>query len=198
MGKLSKIANALDQIAKVAGVIWLIAAAMTFFIAVVSIFQPESAFRNMNTILSLGSVKVDLLPDYCPSLAFVRMRSVLGGLLLSVLGLFVFYVTKIIRKILAPMKSELPFDGEIHKNLRKLGNLTWIYGTAYNIVKMFIESVVYQAYQIPDLFLTEKIAGCRLELKADFTFVIAGVIILMLSYVFQYGAELQQQSDETL
>ena len=54
------------------------------------------------------------------------------------------------------------------------------------------------AFDLPSLLISEKITHITVSPNYDPTFLIYSAILLLLSYVFRYGQELQQLSDETL
>ena len=53
-------------------------------------------------------------------------------------------------------------------------------------------------YDLPGLLISDKITHISGMFNVDLTFVVYWAILLLLSYVFRYGEELQQLSDETL
>ena len=53
-------------------------------------------------------------------------------------------------------------------------------------------------YDLPGLLISHKITHVGGMFQVDLTFLIYWAILLLLSYVFRYGEELQQLSDETL
>ena len=53
-------------------------------------------------------------------------------------------------------------------------------------------------FDLPSLLLSEKISHIGGTFQVDLTFVIYWAILMLLSYAFRHGEELQQLSDETL
>lgn len=53
-------------------------------------------------------------------------------------------------------------------------------------------------YDLPGLLLNEHITNVGINYSFDLTFVVSSAVLLLLSYVFSYGAKLQELSDETL
>ena len=53
-------------------------------------------------------------------------------------------------------------------------------------------------YDLPSLLISEKIVHVDGMFRVDLTFLVYWAILLLLSYVFRYGEQLQQLSDETL
>ena len=163
----------------------------------------SEVLMNQNTLreylmLTLGSVKVGIVPESAPSLTYTNTRFFLGKLLVFAITLLFLYGVKIARKILKPMKEGLPFDESISKNLKNLGILTLIGGGIWSVAKVIIDTTTFYAYRVSELFRPEIITHVELSISLDTTFLVITTVIFLLSYIFQYGAELQKLSDETL
>ena len=103
-----------------------------------------------------------------------------------------------IREILNPMKEEKPFDAIVSTNLKKLARLSINLGIFYNIIILSEQIMTVFVYDLPGLLISDKITHVGGMFQVDLTFLIYWAILLLLSYVFRYGEELQQLSDETL
>ena len=103
-----------------------------------------------------------------------------------------------IREILKPMKEEKPFDSIVSTNLKKLARLSIHLGILWNIILLAEQIMMFFVYDLPALLLSEKITHVGAMFNVDLTFLIYWVILMLLSYVFSYGQQLQQLSDETL
>ena len=103
-----------------------------------------------------------------------------------------------IRQILLPMKEEKPFDSIVSTNLRKLAKLSITLGVLYNIIILSEQIMTVFVYDLPALLLSEKITHVGGMFNVDLTFLIYWAVLLLLSYIFRYGEQLQQLSDETL
>ena len=103
-----------------------------------------------------------------------------------------------IRQILLPMKEEKPFDSIVSTNLKKLAKLSITIGILYNIIILSEQIMTVFVYDLPNLLISDKIVHVDGMFQVDLAFVVYWAILLLLSYVFRYGEELQQLSDETL
>lgn len=103
-----------------------------------------------------------------------------------------------IREILDPMKEEKPFDSIVSTNLKKLARLSINLGIFYNMIILSEQIMSVFVYDLPSLLISDKITHVGGMFQVDLTFLIYWAILLLLSYVFRYGEELQQLSDETL
>ena len=103
-----------------------------------------------------------------------------------------------IRQILQPMAEEKPFDSIVSTNLSKLAKLSIHLGILYNVIILAEQIIAVFVYDLPGLLISEKITHVSGMFNVDLTFVVYWAILLLLSYVFRYGEDLQQLSDETL
>ena len=103
-----------------------------------------------------------------------------------------------IRQILHPMAEEKPFDSIVSTNLSKLANLSIHLGILYNVIILAEQIIAVFVYDLPGLLISDKITHISGMFNVDLTFVVYWAILLLLSYVFRYGEQLQQLSDETL
>ena len=123
----------------------------------------------------------------------------LGSLMIGAAGLTV-YVLMIrnIRSLLAPMKEGLPFDTAVAKGFRNLGLLTILSGALNLILEFLVNGSLVRSLDLSALFISEQITAVTTYYNFDFTFVVTALVFFGLSYIFRYGEELQQLSDETL
>jgi len=103
-----------------------------------------------------------------------------------------------IREILDPMKEGKPFDTIVSTNLKKLARLSINLGILGNIIILSEQILTVFVYDLPGLLISDKITHVGGMFQVDLTFLIYWAILLLLSYVFRYGEELQQLSDETI
>ncbi len=200
MEKLKKIANTLDSVAKLIFYINIGAAILllvTWIIIFGEVLKDQNTLREY-LVLTLGSVKVGIVPELAPPLTYTNIRFYAGMLMVFILTFFMLYGVKIARKILKPMKEGLPFDESVSKNLKTLGILTLVGGGIWSVTKLIIDTTTYKAYHISELFRPEIVTSVELSASLDTTFLVIAAVFFLLSYIFQYGAELQKLSDETL
>ncbi len=103
-----------------------------------------------------------------------------------------------IRQILKPMIEEKPFDSIVSTNLQKLAKLSVVIGILVNVIILSEQIMTVFVYDLPGLLITEKISHVTGMFQIDLTFIVYWAILMLLSYVFRHGEQLQQLSDETL
>ena len=91
-----------------------------------------------------------------------------------------------------------PFDRSISDYLKKLSFLTLVYGIIGNMGAAMITSMKMNHYQLERLVDGKNILAIIPDYRLELGFLIVFFVFLLASYIFRYGAELQQLSDETL
>ena len=203
MNNLSNTAKKLDKIFEIAHIV-LGAMAIGFMVCVVLIaaayilkLDPSmigTAYENFN----IGFLELTVAQGYAPDKWLVLLQAAISLLV----GCRLMYEGRrgvgYIREILNPMKEEKPFDTIVSTNLKKLARLSITIGILYNIIILSEQLMTVFVYGLPSLLLSEKIVHVDGMFQVDLAFVVYWAILLLLSYVFRYGEELQQLSDETL
>lgn len=108
------------------------------------------------------------------------------------------YLIKVLRRVLEPMKAGQPFDGTVSNNIKKLGITIIAGGLVIDTLEAIGSNLAFYMYDVAKLFLTDNISKIMVNSEISLDSVLVGVLVIMLSYVFRYGEELQQQADETL
>lgn len=108
------------------------------------------------------------------------------------------YVIKLLRNVLAPMIVGQPFDGTVSGNIKKLGISIIVSGLVLDIAESVLSNLAFYMYDIAELILSDNISKITVNSEISMDSVLVGVLVIMLSHVFRYGEQLQQQADETL
>ena len=103
-----------------------------------------------------------------------------------------------VREMLKPMAAEKPFDRTVGTNLAKLAKLSIRIGILWNAIILSEQIIMVFVYDLPGLLISEKITHVAGMFNVDLSFLIYWAILMLLSYVFRYGEQLQQLDDETL
>ena len=203
MNNLSNTAKKLDKILEIAYIV-LGAMAIGFIVCVALIavayilkLDPSmigTAYENFD----IGFLELTAAEAYAPDKWLVLLQAAITLLV----GCRLIYEGRrgvgYIREILLPMKEEKPFDSIVSTNLKKLAKLSITLGILYNIIILSEQIMTVFVYDLPQLLISEKIVHVDGMFQVDLTFIVYWAILLLLSYVFRYGKELQQLSDETL
>ena len=203
MKKLSTTAKTLDKILNIVYAVFgafAIAAIVVVAMAGISYalnWETESLLTSFASF-DIGFLEIEVAQDFIPNSGIVLMQAIV--ILIGACAAIVLARKGIvyIRQILKPMAEEKPFDSIVSTNLRKLANLNIFIGILANIVILAEQFILIFAYDLHGLILSDKIPVVNFNFDFDLNFLISWGILMLLSYVFQYGEQLQQLSDETL
>ena len=203
MNNLSNTAKKLDRVLEIAHIV-LGALAIACIVGVALIaaayilkLDPAMIGTGYETF-DIGFLELTVAEQYAPDKWLVLLQAAITLLVSCRL----FYDGRrgvgYIREILHPMKEEKPFASIVSTNLKKLAKLSINLGILYNIMVLSEQIIAVFVYDLPALLVSEKITHVGGMFRVDLTFLICWASLLLLSYVFRYGEELQQLSDETL
>lgn len=198
MEKMIKTARNLDIMAKTAFWTCVVCAVFLTVAAVVTMLLDDAAFWNASTSLALGPVRLELANDGMLAPDAVRNRIVSGLFIVIPLVVFACMVLHVIRSILEPMSQGKPFTTTVSKNLHRLAVIVLVAGAFYEISLAVHTMLTFGNLGLDQLFNYDLVSAIAVEYKIDLWFVAVFVILQLMSYVFKYGEELQQLSDETL
>lgn len=196
--KITRVAKNLDIFANVGGKITFAAGIICIVVAFMTLIFGGKMFAGGAITLDLDFIKFHLKENTYVDEQFVKlyvMAATLGG---GILCFLVYYVSKVFRKILAPMKNGRPFESGISENLKKVGWGILIGGFLSELVGVVARMLLIKAYSIDTLFASAAIAKTEFVFTMNLDFVLIACVVFFLSYIFIYGQVLQQESDETL
>lgn len=148
--------------------------------------------------IDVGFLELELAEDFVPDKHDRLLQTAIQLVLNFVFCLFGRASISCIREILKPMTNNEPFSSIVSTNLKKLGKLTIALGIGMNLVKLVDQLILVFALDLPSLLISEKIIHVGGTFTFDLSFLAVTALLFLLSYVFHYGEELQQLSDETL
>ena len=193
---LDKILYALSITIKVASVALLIG--LGILVAAFLFELPPQFIGTGYNHADLGFVTFTISENYLPDHRIVWCEAAVEVLLSLVCMVPAHFSVKAIRNILSPMKNGEPFHNTVSTNLKKLANYTCALGIGVNLQKIISNILLVKAYDLNLLLLSEKISHVEFMFVFDLSFLVVYGVLLLLSYIFRYGEELQQLSDETL
>ena len=203
MNNLSNTARKLDKVFEIAhivlGALAIACIVGVALIAAAYILKLDPAMIGTGyENFDIGFLELKIASAYAPDKWLVLLQ---GAITLAV-GCRLAYDARrgvgYIREILHPMKEEKPFDSIVSTNLKKLAKLSINLGILCNIIILSEQIMTVFVYGLPSLLISEKITHVGGMFQVDLTFLIYWAVLLLLSYVFRYGEELQTLSDETL
>ena len=203
MNNLSNTARKLDKVFEIAHIVFgalsiaCIVGVALILAAYLLKLDPSmigSGYENFD----IGFLELRLAESYAPDKWLVLLQAAITLLVSCRL----FYDGRrgigYVREILHPMTEEKPFDSTVSTNLSRLAKLSINLGILYNLITLSDQIMTVFVYDLPGLLISEKILHVGGMFRIDLTFLIYWAVLLLLSYIFRYGEQLQQLSDETL
>lgn len=203
MNNLSNTAKKLDKIFGIVHIVLgAVAIACIVVVALIGIayalkLDPEMIGTNYENF-DIGFLELTIAEAYAPSKWLVLLHAAI----VMAVGCRLCYDGRrgvsYIRQILQPMIEEKPFASIVSTNLKKLARLSINLGILANIIILTDQIMTVFVFDLPALLVSEKITHVGGLFDVDLSFLIYWAILMLLSYVFSYGEQLQQLSDETL
>ena len=171
-------------------------------LTVTNIVNPNAIIANGFYSVDIGPITINLAESYSPKdnnmvLTYAWMVVVLA----AITGMAGYYALGQVRNILKPMSEGNPFHPTVSTNIRKIAYVSIIMGIVANVAS-FIETLnavkVIEKLNLVEYVKDGSIQSITTNYNIDLTFLIVFFLLLLMSYIFRYGEELQQQVDETL
>ena len=203
MNNLTNTAKKLDKVLEIAHIVLgALAIACIVGVALIGVayvmkWDPEMIGTDYENF-DIGFLEITVADAFAPDKWLVLLQ----GAITLLVGCRLAYDSRrgvgYIREILQPMTEGNPFDSIVSTNLKKLARLSISIGILFNIILLSEQIMTVFVYDLPGLLLSEKIVHIGGMFKVDLTFLFCWAFLLLLSYVFRYGEDLQQLSDETV
>ena len=203
MKSFVKAASVLDKCLQVLAIIIKIGAiALTVGLVVLTAgflfdLSPQivgEGYRNVE----LGFLRFTVSESYMPNHRIIWCHFTAEIILSLICMIPAHFSVKAIRAILAPIKEGKPFHHAVSINLRKLANCVCALGIGVNLLEIIRSVLLVKAYDLHLLLLSDRVPHVDFSFHFDLGFLVVYAVLLLLSYIFRYGEELQQLSDETL
>ena len=146
----------------------------------------------------LGNITISVAEDQMPAFSVILGKIAVEIALTLLCLLIARKMVACVREILSPMKEGAPFHTSVSANLKNLAIHTCIIGVAMNSKDVLSNALTARAYNLANVMVNDQITHISISNVFDLSFLFIAAILLLLSYVFRYGEELQQLSDETL
>lgn len=196
--KLVTTAKNLDTIAKIcSGFMQAFGIVFAIFAVLVLLFGSKM-FSGGSLSLDLDFVTLHLTDEFQTASNLMKVYTIIGLLIGSFLCFSAYYVLRLLRGILAPMKEGRPFEAAVPTSLKKTAWIVLIGGIVFQIAAAVESFILTKSYPMDQIFSSPAIAEIDYNYTIDFNFVWIFCILMFLSYIFSYGQQLQQESDETL
>ncbi len=197
--KMMKTAGNMYTFVNILEKIVLIGLACIVFGAFLIFLVPEGSAVSVSSKVTLGNIALELYDNALPSHPFQLWSLLITILSGGIICILVYLGLRIIKKILLPMKEGRPFDDDVSTSIKKLGFLVLV-GGFVGQAGMYISNFVmmHNFINLMDLFNKDVVKSVTYNASFSLSFVFIALLLYLLAYVFEYGHQLQTQSDETL
>ena len=150
-----------------------------------------------------GSIRIDYLQlIFNDDLALNKDKmSMWFPLIFLITAIFVFIIYKAVQTIesfCTIAMDHTPFDVRVSNHIKKLAKYILAGGIVFNILEVCRVMYFKQIINFDLLFNTKYVTQINFGIRLHLSFLVFAALIYLLSYIFRYGQELQQLSDETL
>lgn len=185
------------SVLKVVRQVCLISFALTIGLSLFYAFNKDV----YNTLF--GNIRIDYLQlIFNDDLALNKDKmSMWLPLILLITAIFIFIIYKSIQtieSICTITMDHTPFDVRVSNHIKSLAKYILAGGIVFNILEVCRVMQFKQTINFDLLFNTKYVTQINFDIRLHLSFLVFATLIYLLSYIFRYGQELQQLSDETL
>lgn len=150
-----------------------------------------------------GSIRIDYLQlIFNDDLALNKDKmSMWLPLIFLITAIFVFIIHKAVQtieSICTIAMDHTPFDVRVANHIKNLAKYILAGGIVFNTLEVCRVMYFKQIINFDLLFNTKYVTQINFGIRLHLSFLVFAALIYLLSYIFRYGQELQQLSDETL
>ena len=200
--EMIKIAKGLDTFFKVMQRFCTIAIAVMLILMVtltiVHVVNPDAVIGEGFASLDIGPLTLGLAESHTPTNATVLKTAwvmvVFGSLSAAVMA----YAFGQLRALMVPLKEGNPFCEAVCTALKELSRCAIVMGVVGNIGAAVETAVTMHLYDLTNLAPGGAITSLTANHELSLDFLMVYFLLLLVRYIFRYGMQLQQLSDETL
>lgn len=150
-----------------------------------------------------GSIRIDYLQlTFNDDSALSKDKmSIWLPLIFLITAIFVFIIYKAVQtieSICTITMNHTPLDVRVSNHMKNLAKYILVGGIVFNILEVCRIMQFKQTINFDLLFNTKYVTQINFDIRLHLSFLVFAALIYLLSYIFRYGQELQQLSDETL
>lgn len=200
--KMVKIAKALNRVFKILQRVIIICAAVVVFIlgvfTVINYINPDYVIGTEFKSVDIGPLTFTLTDAATLNSNTILTYAWIIAAAAVVYIVILLFVLSVFRRILKPMAEGEPFAPFISREIRRLAFFSLAIGVISNVFSAIGTFAAVHLFNLSGLLQNSQVQSIRANFNFDVTFVITFFVLLLASYIFQYGEELQKLSDETL
>lgn len=197
---LEKVLKILQRVAIVCIVVAVVLLGILTVLTLMNAINPNAVIGTDFNVVVIGSLTFELAEEFTSNNSAVLVCAWSMATAAVIFIVLICYALGIIRKILMPMAEGNPFTPGVGREIRKLAFLSLAIGAAFNLFGVIEAIIAFHFFDMNSLIQNSQIQSVTTNFRFDvvFAIVIVFFVLLLLSYIFRYGEELQKLSDETL
>ena len=202
MNKLQKTAKALNTVFEIIRKALLVGAivalAVMAVLTVAELINSDTVIGDELNVVEIGPMAFELDESLTPNDRKMLAVGWTGAVTAAVFAVLAYFSLGCVKNILAPMTEGNPFDKGIAKHIKTLAWFSLAIGVVQNVAGALEVLVSWNTFKLHQLLVSENVKHISFNFTFETGFIIVFFVLLLMSYIFDYGAELQQLSDETL
>ena len=183
---------------KIIGITTIVMLCVLTALTIANVIDPNTVIGTDLNVLDLGPVTIELAEEHTPDNGAILGYAWIYGLLWAFCAAALCLGLGYLRRILAPMAEGNPFHSDTARYLKKLAWLSLVLGVAQNVGAAAEAAAALRSFDLQQLVENSAIRSVTVNYTFEFGFIVLFFLLLLMSYLFSYGAELQKLSDETL
>ncbi len=148
--------------------------------------------------LELGTLELNIAESAIDDNRLLFLPAAIEILIGLIITVWMLRAIRCIRSIVQPMMDGSPFFQGVGDKIKNLAKYCFILGIKVNILRMISTTLIIICFDLETLLTNDIITAVTINAPLDGTFLLTGAVLLLLSYIFRHGEQLQQLSDETL
>lgn len=205
MEKIIKIAKGIDKALSVLWVVLIAASAIAIcalLVVVVAAGTIAEAANQSKEALTITSGVLKLwVRDPALTTEDLRAFSIIVIAVIAAVLTVTLFTIRLFKNILSDMKEGRPFSQNMPARIRQIAYMVFVYAVVTPVIPLIPSYFMFKLFNIQQILsaspLVERVES-SFNYSVNILAVFIGLVIMLLSLVFEYGFKLQCESDETL
>lgn len=195
--KMEKSAKVIDRILKILQG-FVIAFGIVAAVFMVLAYAVGEGIVKDASFVEFGDLTLHLQETAIPGFDALRTGIVIKLAAVIVMMAAGWYLLRVIRLVLVPMKEGRPFEEGTAEKISRLAWTELIGGAVIEGCRVFGQIAELKGYDIGRMIDSETVVSYDYIYDFRLDFVVVALILFFVSLIFRYGESLQQEADETL
>lgn len=205
MKNMIKAAKTLYKVLSILQVVYSIGiaiAVLALLTAIITAKKIVELFNNSSIELTFTTGVLKLwIEDPVITAGDFQKLFIIAIIFILIISPFILFTIRLFKNIFGEMREGRPFSQNISSTIRLLAYIIFVYAVITPVIPIIQSYIFFNVFDIQQILLTAssvKMVERGFNYGIDFLAVFVGFVVLLLSWVFEYGTKLQTESDETL